>query len=107
MPLHSTLGESIATYLGYVTFFISLVIIPGATISILLQDKSYLVSKEFKFHYGALTEGVNHNSKIQLAYFGFFILRRFIFVCIVFQLIKFPTFQLQSVIFLNLFMAMY
>ena len=107
MPLSSTLGEVISTYLGYVTFFITLVIIPGATVAILVQDKAYIVSEEFKFHYGVLTEGINHNSKIQLAFFGFFILRRFIFVYIVFQWLEYPTFQLQGVIFLNVFMVMY
>ena len=107
MPLSSTLGEVISTYLGYVTFFITLVILPGATLAILLQDKAYIVSEEFKFHFGVLTEGISHKSKIQLAYFGFFILRRFIFVCIIFQWIKYPTFQLQGVIFLNVFMVMY
>ena len=80
MPLQTTLGEEISRYLGYVAFFITLVILPGMMIGLLFQDHSYFQSEEFIVKYGFLTEGINHRSKFTLAFYFVFILRRFLYI---------------------------
>ena len=69
---------------------------------LLKKDLTYFSGEEFEQKYGILTEGVKPNSKINLAYFLMFMIRR-LFLFIIAIYVKVNSIQLLLILLLTIF----
>lgn len=63
-----------------ITFFMAFMILPAVLIQLISKNESTLKKEEFKQEYGSLYEELRIKERLQVAFYLFFICRRFIFV---------------------------
>ena len=94
------------SYLGYILAFLCCIVVPSSIIWTLIQSKDTFEDPDFKAMWGSCYIGITLRNYWTRAYHLVFILRRFIFVLMGFQ-VKEPVFQFIILMVLNYFMTIY
>jgi hypothetical protein len=104
-----TRSDRISYYFSYLALFISLIVMPVGLILVVNMKKKDLEDIYWKKRFGSAYEGVRIDSKWALSYNFLQVLRRLLFLYVVFH----PGFEMPSslrimaVIYISLFMNMY
>ena len=72
--------KGLSYFVCVVIFFMVFVVLPGTILQVIFEDKETLQSSAYKNMYGTLYEELRIKEKKQVAFYLFFIFRRFIFV---------------------------
>ena len=107
VQLVSTSGELASVAVGYYAVILCLVVIPLCFIHLFRQSIFRINDPRFNRRWHGLFEGVDTRNKLNLLFNVVFCLRRLIFVHSAFYLSETPTFQIQSIILINLFSLIY
>lgn len=105
-PVYTTWGEMFSTFLAGFGLFVALVCFPAAIIYVSRQEVEVLSKLFFFMKWGPIYEGLKTESKWTLAYYLIYILRRILFVFIVFFIPQ-GTIQLIFLQYMNMFVIMY
>jgi hypothetical protein len=97
-------GNIFQRYLILVALIFIAILLPISIFYVLSRPLDIIRDDEtFKKRWGALYEFVDLKEKIKLTYYPMFLLRRIVFVIIVFCLVKTPIYQLIAFLSTNLF----
>jgi len=105
-PLDTKNGEQISNVIGYAGI-IFVFALPISIIILLFQSIDNLKKESWMKRFGTLYEGLKTNNKLELSFYLLFLLRRIIFVLIVFFLNENSIIQLIICLLLNMTIMMY
>ena len=106
-PLEDKSGEYIGRYSAYYSLSVCVVILPGLMVFIMFQSFDKLKEPEFQKTWGSLYQGIQLDSKWQVACNLVFMFRRMFFITICFNLAQIPGVQIILVNLSNLASCVY
>ena len=106
VTLDTTNGEIVSKYVGYISLFITLVVMPGAFLQMMRHPKIDFLRKKFTRKWGGFYEGVRTRYKVYSFFYFIFMMRRVLFVTVAFTTDTI-IYQILFLNFLNLSILMY
>jgi len=100
-------GERVGVILGYVSLFISVLLIPAVLLYIFTKDISDYKTDNFRNKWGVVFEDIKTSDKFLASYFIIYCARRMIFCLFVFFVSHLPNMQLLMIQYMNLFVYLY
>ena len=99
--------DELSEFAKYTIMILIFVVAPVSIIFVISHDTKELKSQVFQRDYGTIYKEFRHHSKLQIGFYLVFVLRRFLFISIMFNMRDRSYFQIIAMNYLNLFMLIY